>query len=121
MRLPKKDWEKLDELLGKIGFGGYYDLLEVVRIGLFQSCKDKFEDKEERKKYEYTIRHDKDLKFLLVLSNELILMRKKKVACRACSILSKALELGISKRGYWLITELFVDLHDGKDVCLVTK
>ena len=31
MRLEKEDWDKLDDLLGKIGFGGYYDLIEVLR------------------------------------------------------------------------------------------
>ena len=31
MRLSKSDWNRLDELLGKIGFGGYYDLIEVLR------------------------------------------------------------------------------------------
>uniref|UniRef100_A0A6M3X6R9 Uncharacterized protein n=1 Tax=viral metagenome TaxID=1070528 RepID=A0A6M3X6R9_9ZZZZ len=30
-RLPYKDWEKLDELLGKHGFGGYYDLIECLK------------------------------------------------------------------------------------------
>lgn len=30
-RLPYKEWEKLDELLGKHGFGGYYDLIECLK------------------------------------------------------------------------------------------
>ena len=31
MRLSKSDWNRLDELLGKVGFGGYYDLIEVLK------------------------------------------------------------------------------------------
>ena len=34
MRLNKEDWEKLDELLGKHGFGGYYDMLEALKMCL---------------------------------------------------------------------------------------
>lgn len=30
-RLPKEEWKKLDELLGKHGFGGYYDLVESLK------------------------------------------------------------------------------------------
>lgn len=30
-RLSKKDWNKLDELLSKHGFGGYYDLIECLK------------------------------------------------------------------------------------------
>jgi len=33
-RLSKEDWEKLDGLLGKHGFGGYYDLVESLRMVL---------------------------------------------------------------------------------------
>lgn len=29
--LSKEEWEKLDELLGKHGFGGYYDLVECLK------------------------------------------------------------------------------------------
>lgn len=31
MKLNKEDWKKLDELLSKIGFGGYYDLVECLK------------------------------------------------------------------------------------------
>jgi hypothetical protein len=31
-RLSREDWERLDELLGKHGWGGYYDLVECLRI-----------------------------------------------------------------------------------------
>ena len=31
MRLSKTDWNTLDDLLGKVGFGGYYDLVEVLK------------------------------------------------------------------------------------------
>ena len=32
MRLSKEDWDKLDELLGRHGWGGYYDLVECLKI-----------------------------------------------------------------------------------------
>lgn len=32
MKLNKEDWKKLDELLTKIGFGGYYDLVECLKM-----------------------------------------------------------------------------------------
>ena len=31
MRLSKDDWNKLDDLLSKHGFGGYYDLVECLK------------------------------------------------------------------------------------------
>ena len=31
-RLSKEDWDRLDELLGKHGCGGYYDLVECLRM-----------------------------------------------------------------------------------------
>jgi len=73
MRLPKEDWKKLDDLLSKIGFGGYYDLLEILKIGAFRLCKDKLKDREERKMWETTIMEEKDLKMLVLLINRLIL------------------------------------------------
>lgn len=33
-RLPKEEWEELDRLLGKHGFGGYYDLVESLKVVL---------------------------------------------------------------------------------------
>lgn len=32
MKLSREDWQKLDALLSKIGFGGYYDLIELLRM-----------------------------------------------------------------------------------------
>lgn len=32
--LSSDDWRKLDDLLGKHGFGGYYDLIESLKIAL---------------------------------------------------------------------------------------
>lgn len=32
MRLSKDDFYKLDELLSKVGFGGYYDLIELLKM-----------------------------------------------------------------------------------------
>ena len=31
-RLSRKDWDELDRLLGLHGFGGYYDLVECLRM-----------------------------------------------------------------------------------------
>lgn len=33
-KLPYNDWDKLDDLLGKHGFGGYYDLVECLKHAL---------------------------------------------------------------------------------------
>ena len=33
-RLSKEDWDKLDTLLGKHGYGGYYDLIEILKTVL---------------------------------------------------------------------------------------
>ena len=35
-RLSKEDWNKLDDLLGKHGFGGYYDLIECLKMTLVE-------------------------------------------------------------------------------------
>lgn len=32
IRLPKAKWNQLDDLLGEHGFGGYYDLVECLKI-----------------------------------------------------------------------------------------
>ena len=34
MKLSKEDWQQLDMLLGKVGFGGYYDLVECLKIAI---------------------------------------------------------------------------------------
>jgi len=31
-RLSERDWEELDRLLSKHGFGGYYDLVECLKM-----------------------------------------------------------------------------------------
>lgn len=31
-RLSRKDWDLLDDLLGRHGFGGYYDLVECLKM-----------------------------------------------------------------------------------------
>jgi len=35
-RLEKRDWNQLDNLLRKIGFGGYYDLVELIQINILR-------------------------------------------------------------------------------------
>ena len=37
--------------------------------------------------------------------------------CRKCETLEKILKFGLSNRGYWLVTELFVELHNERDYC----
>ena len=32
MRLTKQDFDQLDELITKIGFGSYYDLIEIIKM-----------------------------------------------------------------------------------------
>jgi len=36
------DWEKLDDLLNKEGYGGYYDLLELLKSYIRHWYEDKF-------------------------------------------------------------------------------
>jgi len=77
MRLSKEDWNKLDDLLGKMGFGGYYDLLEVLKESAFRLCKDKIEDEEKKEMWKATIREEKDLCTLVSLIGFLIFKVKK--------------------------------------------
>jgi len=41
-KLTYEEWEKLDDLLNKEGFGGYYDLLELLKMHAESWYKDKF-------------------------------------------------------------------------------
>ena len=34
MKLSKEDWVQFDLLLGKIGFGGYYDFVECLKMAI---------------------------------------------------------------------------------------
>jgi hypothetical protein len=34
MKLSKEDWTQLDLLLSKVGFGGYYDFVECLRMAI---------------------------------------------------------------------------------------
>lgn len=47
--MNKEDWNKLDALLGKHGFGGYYDLVECLKIVLGRVGKGKLKDDWENK------------------------------------------------------------------------
>ena len=40
-RLSKEDWSKLDEILGRHGFGGYYDLVECLKTVIEKIGRDK--------------------------------------------------------------------------------
>ena len=35
-RLSKEEWNQLDDLLGKHGYGGYYDLVEFLKMTLVE-------------------------------------------------------------------------------------
>jgi len=59
MKLPKDEWNQLNKLLGKIGFGGYYDCIEVLR-SIAIKLSNKNEDLIEK------IREEDDL-FVLIL------------------------------------------------------
>lgn len=37
--------------------------------------------------------------------------------CEACDVLHELFKFGLSNRGYWLLTELFMELHNGHDYC----
>ena len=39
MRLTTEEWETLDTLIGKHGFGGYYDLIECLKISIQDMLK----------------------------------------------------------------------------------
>lgn len=39
------------------------------------------------------------------------------MSCKTCKILYNLFQLGLSNRGYWLLTELFIELHGGRDYC----
>jgi len=67
MKLNKKDWNELDRLLGKMGFGGYYDCIEVLRSAASKLAKDKklSDDLQD------FIQEEDDLQILIVLINQL--------------------------------------------------
>jgi len=67
MKLNKKDWNELDRLLGKIGFGGYYDCIEVLRSTASKLAK----DKKLTEDFQDFIREEDDLQILIVLINQL--------------------------------------------------
>jgi len=48
-RLSKEEWNQLDNLLSKHGFGGYYDLLECLKMILCRVAKGKIKREEEIK------------------------------------------------------------------------
>jgi len=64
MKLPKDQWNQLDKLLGKIGFGGYYDCIEVLR-SIAIKLSDKNEDLIEK------IREEDDLLVLILVISKL--------------------------------------------------
>lgn len=43
-RLSKLEWNRLDDLLSKHGFGGYYDLVECLKMVLKRIGKGKLQE-----------------------------------------------------------------------------
>jgi hypothetical protein len=41
MKLNKEDWNQLDKLLSKVGFGGYYDLCECIKMSINDILKNR--------------------------------------------------------------------------------
>lgn len=68
MKLTKEEWNQLDSLLGKIGFGGYYDFMEVQRQSAYNLIH-RIEDKDKQTFCKEMIRSEKDLKTLTMLIN----------------------------------------------------
>lgn len=68
MMLSKEEWNQLDSLLSKLGFGGYYDFMELMRMTAYNLI-DRMENKEIQKSFKDTIRTEKDLRTLTTLVN----------------------------------------------------
>jgi len=66
-KLTKEEWSQLDLLLSKIGFGGYYDVMEVLRMSASNLAKRMLETEEDRQKWKKTIEGEKDLRTLILL------------------------------------------------------
>jgi len=73
MKLNKKDWTELDRLLGKMGFGGYYDCIEVLRSATSKLAK----DKKLTEDFQDFIREEDDLQVLVLLVNQLAWRKTK--------------------------------------------
>lgn len=41
--------------------------------------------------------------------------------CKHCNLLNKVFKDILNNREYWLFTEMFVYLHNGKDYCTLSK
>ena len=57
MKLFKEDWQQLDILLNKAGFGGYYDLVECLRMAITNIVPELNED----------IKKESDIQILVAL------------------------------------------------------
>lgn len=67
-KLSKSEWNRLDELLGKHGFGGYYDLVESLKMVLEQIGEGKLKEGWQN-----------EVKDLPTVVNLLLVVSKKKV------------------------------------------
>lgn len=66
-RLKKKEWELFDKLLAKVGFGGYYDCIEVLRMTAINLCKTKISTLDKRNTMIEEIEKEDNFKKLILL------------------------------------------------------
>lgn len=66
-RLNKKDWQQLDVLLSKMGFGGYYDVAECLKMSIRDISK--IVDIEKPTEFLNKVSEEKDLQILVSLLN----------------------------------------------------
>ena len=61
MKLSKEDFNKIDELLVKIGFGSYYDCIELLKNAIYNLEPESI----------YVLKQETDLLKIVVLINRL--------------------------------------------------
>jgi len=71
MKLAKEDWNQLDTLLSKMGFGGYYDCIEVLRMAATNLTEDE--------KIKHEIQREDDLVALILLIEKLSHLKRVRI------------------------------------------
>jgi hypothetical protein len=74
--LSKEDWNALNSILGKLGFGGYYDFMEVLRQTAY-NLSIRIKNDERRRIWQEGIKNEKDLRTLVSLVNTLSVEKEK--------------------------------------------
>lgn len=86
-KLYGEDWKKLDDLLGKVGFGGYFDMVETLKTIASNLAKKLLETEEDKDKWYATIKEEKDILTLVLLIAYLAnLVNVDKPSSSKCSI-----------------------------------